>query len=54
MTTIEKTSVEILARWFRDNVWKLHGLLKSVVLDRGLQFIVELTKELNKMLCQDR
>ena len=37
-------------RLFRNNVWKLHGLLESVILDRGPQFIVELTKELNRML----
>ena len=35
---------------FRDNVWKLHRLLKSVVSDRGPQFAAELTKELNRML----
>jgi len=38
---------EGLARLFRDNVWKLHRLLESVVSDRRLQFLVELTKELN-------
>ena len=31
-------------------MWKLHGLPESVVLDRGPQFAVELTKELNRML----
>ena len=31
-------------------MWRLHGLPESVVLDRGLQFAVELTKELNRML----
>ena len=41
---------EGLARLFRDNVWKLHGLPESVVSDRGPQFAAELTKELNKML----
>ena len=41
---------EGLARLFRDNVWKLHGLSESVVLDRGPQFAAELTKELNQML----
>ena len=50
MATKEGTSVEELARLFRDNVWKLHGLPKSVVSDRGPQFVAELTKELNKML----
>ena len=44
------TSAEGLARLFRDNVWKLHRLPKSVVSDRGLQFAAELTKELNRML----
>jgi len=48
--TIEGTSVEGLARLFRDNVWKLHGLPESVVSDRGFQFVAELTKELNKIL----
>jgi len=44
------TTTEGLARLFKDNIWKLHGLLESIVLDRGLQFVVELTKELNGML----
>ncbi len=42
--------MEGLARLFRDNVWKLHGLLKSVISDRGPQFAAGLIKELNKML----
>jgi len=46
----EETSAEGLARLFRDNVWKLHGLPESVVSDKGPQFAVELTKELNRML----
>ena len=35
---------------FRDNVWKLYGLLESVVSDRGPQFAAELIKEFNRML----
>ena len=31
-------------------MWKLHGLPESVVSDRGPQFAVELTKELNRIL----
>jgi len=50
VATMEGTSVEGLARLFRDNVWKLHGLPESVVLDRGPQFVAELTRELNRML----
>ena len=50
VATTEETSAEGLARLFRDNVWKLHGLLDSVISDRGPQFAVELTKELNQML----
>ena len=46
----EGTSVEGLARLLRDNVWKLYGLPESIVSDRGPQFAVELTKELNRML----
>ena len=50
VATTEGTSVKGLARLFRDNVWKLHGLPESVVSDRGPQFVAELTKELNRML----
>ena len=50
VTITEKTTVEGLAWLFRDNIWKLYGLLKSVVSNRGSQFAVKLTKELNKML----
>ena len=50
VATMEGTLVEGLARLFRNNVWKLHGLPESMVLDRGFQFAVELTKELNRML----
>jgi len=50
VVTTEKMMVEGLARLFRDNVWKLHGLPESVILDRGPQFAAGLTRELNKML----
>ena len=48
--TTEKMLAEGLARLFRDNVWKLHGLPKTIILDRGLQFTAELMRELNRML----
>ena len=50
ITTTKEMSAERLARLFRDNVWKLHSLPESIVSDRGPQFAVELTKELNRML----
>ena len=50
VATTEGILVEGLVRLFRDNVWKLHGLLESIVSDRGPQFTAELKKELNKML----
>jgi len=48
--TTEKTLAEGLARLFRDNVWKLHGLLESIISDRGLQLMAGLMRELNRML----
>ena len=50
VATTKGMLAEGLARLFRDNVWKLHGLLESVVSDREPQFAAELTKELNRML----
>ena len=50
VATIEGMLVEELARLFRNNMWKLHRLPESVVLDRGPQFAAELMKELNRML----
>ena len=50
VATAERMTSEGLARLFRDNVWKLHELPESVVLDKGLQFAAKLTKELNWML----
>ena len=50
VVTTEGILVEGLARLFKDNVWKLYRLLKSIVLDRELQFVAEMTKELNRML----
>ena len=50
VATTEKTTAEGLARLFRDNMWKLHGLPESVISDRGPQFAAGMMKELNKML----
>ena len=50
VATTEGTLAEGLARLFKDNVWKLHRLPESMVLDRGPQFVAELTKKLNRIL----
>ena len=47
IATTEETIAEELARLFKDNVWKLHGLLESVMSNREPQFAVKLTKKLN-------
>jgi len=43
-------TVEGVARLFLHQVWKLHGLPKHVVSDRGPQFIAHFTKELYRLL----
>jgi len=50
VVTTEGTSAEGSVRLFWDNMWKLHGLSKSMVSDRRPQFAAELTKKLNRML----
>jgi len=50
IATTEKTSAKGLAKLFRDHIWKLHGLLESIVLNRGVQFAVEIIKKLNQLL----
>ena len=50
VVTTEEISAKGLARLFRDNMQKLHELPESIVLDRELQFVAEMTRELNSML----
>ena len=50
IATTKEILVEELAKLFRDNIWKLYRLLESVILDRGPQVVVELTKKLNRIL----
>jgi len=50
VSTTERTSAEELAWLFRDNVWKLHRLLDSIISNRGPQFVVGIIRELNRML----
>ena len=46
----EKIIAEELARLFRNNMWKLYGLPKSVISDRKPQPTAGLMKKLNKIL----
>jgi len=48
--TTEKMSAEGLARLFRDNVWKLHGLPESIVSDKGPEFTAGIIQKLNRIL----
>jgi len=41
---------EGVARLFLHHIWKLHGLLKHVVSNRGPQFVASFTKELYRLL----
>jgi len=48
--TMSETSALGLAKLYRDNAWRYHGLPDSIISDRGPQFAAELMKELNKLL----
>ena len=50
ISTTEKTLVAGLAQLFRDNVWRLHGLLESIISDRGAQFMAGMMRKLNERL----
>jgi len=50
IATTEKMSAEGLAKLFWDQVWKLHRLPESIVLDREMQFAVGIMKVLNNLL----
>src|SRR5882724_11000186 len=48
-TTSDVTAAGV-ARLFRDHVWKLHGLPKEVISDRGTQFVSNFTWSLSHLL----
>jgi len=50
IATTEKTLAEGLAKLFRDQVWRLHSLLESIISDKGVQFAAGMLKELNNLL----
>ena len=50
IATIEKKLAKGLIRLFRDHIWKLHGLPESIILDREVQFVTGMMRELSKLL----
>jgi len=50
IATTEKMSAKGLAKLFRDQVWRLHGLPESIISDRGVQFAAGIMKKLNSLL----
>ena len=48
--TMEKTLIERVVRLFQNNIWKLYSLLESIIIDRRVQFVAEMIKELNNIL----
>jgi len=39
-----------VACYYRDHIWKLHGLPEEVISDQGTQFISQFIQELSKLL----
>jgi len=50
LTYTTTITAEGTARLFLYYIWKLHGLLNHVVLDRNLQFVILFTQELYHFL----
>jgi len=49
VTTISISSSEV-ARIYRNDIWKLHGIPKKIISDRGSQFVSTFMEELCKAL----
>ena len=41
---------EGIAKIYRDEIWKLHGIPKKILSNRGLQFVSRFMEELTKAL----
>jgi len=48
--TTTNISSEGIAKIYRDDIWKLHGIPRKIISDRGLQFASKFMKELSKAL----
>ena len=43
-------SLEEIAKIYRDNIWKLYGIPKKILSDRGPQFALKFIEEFTKAL----
>ena len=50
LPTTTKVTAERMATLYRDQVFRLYGLLKKIIHDRGLQFNTKFMRELYKVL----
>jgi len=48
--TTTNISSEGIARIYRDEIWKIHGVPKTILSDRGLQFASKFMKDFTKVL----
>jgi len=48
-TTMNVSSEEI-AKIYRNNIWRLHGIPRKILSDRGLQFALKFMEEFTKAL----
>ena len=48
--TTTNISLEEIAKIYRDNIWKLHGISRKVLSNRGPQFTSKFMEELTKVL----
>ena len=49
-TTTTNISSEGIAKIYRDKIWKLHGILKTILSDQGPQFASKFMEEFTKVL----
>ena len=48
--TITNISLEGIAKIYRDNIWKIHGVPKKILSDRGPQLASKFMEEFTKVL----
>ena len=48
--TTTNVSLEGIAKIYRDNIWKLHGIPRKILSDRGPQFASKFMEEFTKAL----